>query len=99
MAATQEQLRKEIDALKKFLSIKSYFLFLLFILVFSFVCEGLIVLLLDKISFAAFLKNYRWTKLMWTAASWLGLLMLERLYRQKVIRKKEAALQNMQASI
>lgn len=99
MAATPEQLQKEIEGLKKFLSIRYYLLFILFILVFSFAFEGLIGMVLDKISFAAYLENYRWTKLVWMGAWWLGLLMLERRYKQKVIRKKEAALQNMQASI
>ena len=99
MAATQEQLRKEIEQLKRFISVKYFLLFTGFVLVFGFVMEGLIAMLLDKISFAAFLESYRWNKLIWIGAWWLGLLMLQRRYRQKVIRKKEAALQNMQASI
>ena len=99
MAATQEQLRKEIAGLKKFLSIRYYVLFTLFILIFGFVFEGWIAMVLDKISFTAFVDRYRWTRLVWTTAWWTGLLMLERWYRQKVIRKKEAVLQNMQASI
>jgi hypothetical protein len=99
MAATQEQLMKEIEGLKKFQSIKYCLLFVLFILIFGFVFEGLVAMLLDKTSFAIYLNSYRWQKLVWMSTWWAGFLMLGRRYQQKVIRKKEAALQKFQVSI
>jgi hypothetical protein len=99
MAATQEQLIKEIEGLKKFLPIKYYLLFTLLFLVGGFAVEGLFTMLLDKNSFAVYLYSYDWKHLVWMGAWWFGIGMLERRYRQQVIRKKEAELQNLQALI
>ena len=99
MAATQEQLVKEIEGLKKFQSIKYSLLFTFLFLILGFAVEGLFTMLLDKTPFAVYLNSYRWKKLVWMGAWWLGFEMLLRWFRQKAIHKKEAELQKIHVSV
>lgn len=96
MQEEQKKLERQIASLQNRQRIRSMLGFTLLFILIGFISDLLVKIYLDKEPLMGFLKSYRWGKLLWMGGWWFGFELFGKLFRQKELHKKQAALMQLQ---